>query len=357
MLEIKTLYDGTEAPPSPCLTKILHEAYDGDLCFSDSSKRPLIVGNFVQTMDGIVSLKIPGKSGGAEISGRNDEDAFLMGMLRAYADAVMFGEDTFRNAPGHVWTAGCVYPTFEKEFQAFRKHVGKGSLHPLNVVVSGMGQVDLDQPLFRREDIGSLVLTTEQGAARLRQRYGATLPATVHVLPGEVAIDPSDMAALLHADYGVKLLLHEGGPTLFSSFLQQALLDELFLTVAPQIVGRGPTGERPAFSGPLGLAPEQAIWGTLLSVKRAADERPSLPALSTLIASGAVRALPSHRSRPIPQLMVAITSEQHQSSQMEDARPQLTHDRKRASSRSGFLDSRLKHAGMTRRGDQLRNPG
>lgn len=269
MLEIKTLYDGTGAPPSPCLTKILLAAYDGELCFNDSSSRPLIFGNFVQTMDGIVSLKIPGQSGGADISGRNEEDTFLMGVLRAYADAVMFGEGTFRNAPGHVWTAGYVYPEFEKEFLAFRKHVGKGSLHPLNVVVSGMGQVDLNQPLFRREEIRSLVLTTERGSARLHQRYGATLPAPVRVLPGDVMIDPSDMAALLHADYGVKLLLHEGGPTLFSSFLKQSLVDEMFLTVAPQIVGRGPKAKRPAFSGPLGLAPEQAIWGTLLSVKRA----------------------------------------------------------------------------------------
>lgn len=269
MLEIRTLYDGTRDPPAPCLTKILRAVYDGDLFFSDSSKRPLIFGNFVQTLDGIVSLRIPGKSGGAEISGRNEEDAFIMGMLRAYADAVLFGEDTFRNAPGHVWTAGFVCPTFEKEFRAFRKHVGKGSLHPLNVVVSGMGHVDLGQPLFQHEEIRSLVLTTEQGAGRLRQRYGATLPATVLVLPGEVMIDPSDMIALLHADYEVNLLLHEGGPTLFSPFLRQSLLDELFLTVAPQIVGHGRTGERPAFSGPLGLTPEQAIWGTLLSVKRA----------------------------------------------------------------------------------------
>jgi len=192
-----------------------------------------------------------------------------MGLLRAYADAVMFGEDTFRNAPGHAWTAGFVYPTFEKEFQAFRKQIGKGSLHPVNVVVSGRGHADLDQPLFRREKIRSLVLTTEEGAARLHERYGTSLPATVHVLPGNTVLNPSDMTALLHADYGVRLLLHEGGPTLFSSFLRQALVDELFLTVAPQIVGRGHTEERPTFSGPLGLAPEQAIWGTLLSMKLA----------------------------------------------------------------------------------------
>ncbi|MFY4730840.1 RibD family protein [Nitrospira sp. BLG_2] len=267
MMEIKTLYDGTGVPPSPSLTKILRAAYDGELFLGDSSERPLIFANFVQTVDGIVSLKVPGKSGGAEISGRNEEDMFIMGLLRALADAVMIGEDTFRNAPGHIWTADCVYPGFEKEFHALRKHVGKGTLHPLNVVVSGMGHIDLDHTLFRQEEIRSLVLTTHQGAAHLQQRYGATLPATVRALPGDATLSPSDMVALLHADYGIKLLLHEGGPTLFSSFLKQSLVDELFLTMAPQIVGRGWTGKRPAFSGPLGLAPEQAMWGTLLSVK------------------------------------------------------------------------------------------
>jgi len=269
MLEIKTLYDRTGSPPSPCLTKILRASYDGELFFSDSSKKPLVFANFVQTLDGVVSLKIPGKSGGADISGRNEEDAFIMAALRAYADAVLIGEDTFRNAPGHVWTAGCVYPPFEKAFEAFRKQMGKDALHPLNVVVSGRGHADLNERLFKQEEVRRLVLTTEKGAARLQQRYGRPLPAVVRVLPGDRVLDPSDMVTLLHAEYGVKLLLHEGGPTLFSMFLQQALLDELFLTVAPQIVGRGGTGERPSFSGPLGLAPEQAIWGTLLSVKQA----------------------------------------------------------------------------------------
>lgn len=258
---------------SSCLTKTLRAAYDGELFFSDSSNRPLIVGNFVQTLDGIVSLKIPGRSGGAEISGGNEEDTFIMGILRACADAVMIGEDTFRNAPGHVWTAGCVYPAFEKDFHSFRKQTGKVAVHPLNVVVSGMGHVDLNESLFRNGEIQSLVLTTRQGVAQLERRYGAPLPATVRALPGDATLDPSDMVALLYAEYGVKLLLHEGGPTLFSSFLRESLLDELFLTLSPQIVGRhrrDRTAERPAFSGPLGLDPEQAIWGTLLSLKWAA---------------------------------------------------------------------------------------
>ena len=113
------------------------------------------------------------------------------------------------------------------------------------------------------------MLTTERALHVYNNDTEARCRLTSVYFPATVVLDPSDMVALLHADYGVKLLLHEGGPTLFSCFLQQALLDELFLTVAPQIVGRGGTGERPAFSGSLGLAPEQAIWGTLLSVKQA----------------------------------------------------------------------------------------
>lgn len=230
----------------------------------------MVICNFVQTLDGIVSLKIPGKSGGAEISGNNQEDAFIMAVLRACADAVMIGEDTFRNAAGHVWTAGCVYPAFVEEFQMFRKQVGKVLLHPLNVIVSGRGHVDLNQPLFRHAEIRSLVLTTQQGAAHLQQRYGATLPATVRVLPGDTVLAPADMMSLLQTEYGVKRLLHEGGPSLLADFLKQAWIDEVFLTISPQIVGRGQTGERPSFSGPLGLPPERAVWGTLVSVKQAA---------------------------------------------------------------------------------------
>ncbi len=268
-LKITTLYDGAAISSSPYLTKVLRATYDGDLYVGDSPRRPTVFCNFVQTLDGIVSFKIPGKSGGAEISGHNQEDAFIMAVLRACADAVMIGEDTFRNAPGHVWTAGSVYPALAEEFQTFRKQAGKASLHPLNVIVSGRGQIDLDQPLFRDEEIRSLVLTTQQGAAGLQRRYGSPLPATVRVLPGDARLAPADMMSLLQAEFGIHLLLHEGGPSLLASFLEQAWLDEVFLTVSPQVVGRGPSGERPSFSGPLELSPEQAVWGTLLSVKRA----------------------------------------------------------------------------------------
>ncbi|HEU4685461.1 MAG TPA: dihydrofolate reductase family protein [Nitrospira sp.] len=253
------------------LTGGLRRRYGGDLSFPALPRhRAVVIGNFVQSIDGVVSLKLPGKSGGADISGRNQEDTFVMGLLRAVADAVLIGEETFRTAAGHVWTADFIYPELAEEFQAFRRELGKPAPHPINVIVSGAGRVDLQQPLFRRDDVRSLVLTTKQGEEALKMRFGRVLPARVHVLPGERLIRSQDIVASLHSEYGVQCLLHEGGPMLFSSFLAERVVDQLFLTMAPQIVGQGRHRERPAFSGAASFGADDALWTRLVSVKRAA---------------------------------------------------------------------------------------
>ena len=43
--------------------------------------------------------------------------------------------------------------------------------------------------------------------------------------------------------HGVRTVLCEGGPTIFGALLQEDLVDELFLTLAPKLAGggRGPT--------------------------------------------------------------------------------------------------------------------
>ncbi|HTL60414.1 MAG TPA: dihydrofolate reductase family protein [Nitrospira sp.] len=267
-MRLKTLYDSTG--PSGRLTTELQALYDGDLVFPDPTRtRPFIIGNFVQSLDGVVSFKIQGHSGGGDISGRNEEDTFIMGLLRSCADAVLIGEETYRVAPGHFWTADFIHPKRKQEYQALRRRLAKRSPYPLTVIVSGKGSVDLDGALFRHSDVKTVVLTTKKGREHLEQKHGAALPADVQVLPGETVLHAGDMAGLLYESYGVRLLVHEGGPTLFAGFLRDDLIDELFLTIAPQIVGGGASGERPNFSGHLSFGPEKAMWTTLLSVKSA----------------------------------------------------------------------------------------
>ena len=55
---------------------------------------------------------------------------------------------------------------------------------------------------------------------------------------------------------------------MLGDFLAEELLDELFLTLAPQIAGRGASKPRPGLVEGHRFAPEHPLWGQLLSVKR-----------------------------------------------------------------------------------------
>ncbi|WP_201360899.1 hypothetical protein [Dictyobacter formicarum] len=50
--------------------------------------------------------------------------------------------------------------------------------------------------------------------------------------------------------------------------MTEQLLDELFLTLAPQIAGRDSATARPGLVEGHLFAPEHPLWGTLVSVKR-----------------------------------------------------------------------------------------
>jgi hypothetical protein len=94
-MQIITLYE-REEPKEQFLTPELQRLYGGDLSFPERhGNRPYVIGNFVETIDGVVSFGIPGRSGGREIRGGSDEDRFVMGLLRSVSDAVLVGSRTF----------------------------------------------------------------------------------------------------------------------------------------------------------------------------------------------------------------------------------------------------------------------
>ncbi len=64
------------------------------------------------------------------------------------------------------------------------------------------------------------------------------------------------------------VILVDGGPQLMRDFFAEQSLDELFLTLAPQIAGRDGAVERPGLVMGKRFAPEYPLWGTLVSVKR-----------------------------------------------------------------------------------------
>ena len=65
-----------------------------------------------------------------------------------------------------------------------------------------------------------------------------------------------------------KLILVEGGPRLLGDFYAERLVDEQFLTLAPQIAGRDDHDRRLSLVMGKAFAPRAAPWGTLIDLRR-----------------------------------------------------------------------------------------
>jgi riboflavin biosynthesis pyrimidine reductase len=65
-----------------------------------------------------------------------------------------------------------------------------------------------------------------------------------------------------------KRILVEGGPRLLGDFYAERLVDEQFLTLAPQIAGRDPGDRRLSLVMGKAFAPSNPKWGTLTDVRR-----------------------------------------------------------------------------------------
>jgi riboflavin biosynthesis pyrimidine reductase len=237
----------------------------GRLQFPEHGTLPYVISNFVETLDGVVAT---GRGGGSEISGANKHDHMVMGLLRAVSDAVVAGAGTLRASPGHQWTAEHIYPPLKEEYQQLRKNLNKPK-SPLNVIVTARGDLDPNLPVFRSPHVRVLVVTTSRGAQNLTAR---SLPSSVRVVsvPDAERVTAREIVNAIKAnDAPHSLILVEGGPILMGALYAESLLDEQFLTVAPQVAGRDNSSRRPGLVEQRILAPETPVWGKLVGVKRA----------------------------------------------------------------------------------------
>ena len=114
------LYRLYEAPDlsEGLLPPQLSELYDGGLAIPEGG----VYANFVSSIDGIVALEAGTAPSGGIISGRNEADRFVMGLLRAVADAVLVGAGTVRAEGGKaMWTPEYIYPAAANAFAALRE--------------------------------------------------------------------------------------------------------------------------------------------------------------------------------------------------------------------------------------------
>jgi riboflavin biosynthesis pyrimidine reductase len=234
-----------------------------------AAERPYTYVNFVTSHDGRVSFDEPGHMGGGDISRFNRHDQWLMGLLRARADAILVGDTTLKVEPDHIWTAEAIFPDDAQTWQALR-HAEERAPIPLHVFLSMDGELPPDAAVFARADIPILVATTQAGARTAHDRLQGVPNAEV-VAFGTESVDLRHLVTELRTGRGISSLLCEGGAHVYGAMLAAGLIDDEFLTISPIIVGNRPRGEgrpRPSLVEGVAFSPERPPMSRLLSVRR-----------------------------------------------------------------------------------------
>jgi riboflavin biosynthesis pyrimidine reductase len=206
-----------------------------------SARRPYVVCNFVTSADGKATAG--GRS--APLGGEGDRAAFHL--LRTQVDAVLAGTRTLR-----VERYGVLVR--DQRLAQIRANEGRPA-QPLAVVISRSGQIPFDIPLF--SDARSRVAVYAPAGTAVPQCEAEVL---VHELAvGDPASELTGVLRSLRQEHEVRSLLCEGGPALFNSLLAENLVDDLFLTLAPAIVGGSELG---ITTGPPlpDLIPLRLVW-------------------------------------------------------------------------------------------------
>jgi riboflavin biosynthesis pyrimidine reductase len=249
-----------EAPGLPHweLPAELERLYGGGLGFDE----PCLVANFVETLDGVVAIPdVPGSN--ALVADHSEQDRFVMGLLRACADAIVIGSGTMLASQKGRWRPEGPHPASAGPFHELRAARGRPERPEVAVVTAG-GSFDPTHGLLQS---GSLVLTTERAAPEIR---AATPEASEVVAVNDgAAVDMAAAVALLRAR-GHDVILSEAGPNVMGSLLAAGVVDELFLTISPLLAGRG-TAPRLGLVEGVELLPGTRLEGELRSVRRAAD--------------------------------------------------------------------------------------
>ena len=208
-------------PPGPDVSA--QERYTGlGLDERAAGDRPYVVCNFVSSADG----KATASGRTAPLAAAGDKAAFHL--LRTQVDAVLAGTGTLGIERYGV-------PVRDERLIEIRLAEGRPA-QPLAVIISRSGNIPFEIPMFAN-DRSRIVLYAPRGTAV----PGCPADVTVHEVD-PAGFELGDALRSLRRDHDVRSLLCEGGPLLFNALLAEDLVDELFLTISPVLVGGAELG-------------------------------------------------------------------------------------------------------------------
>lgn len=182
--------------------------------------RPFVFATFAMTVDGKVTTKNL-----SPVDFTSREDKLHLFRQRASADAVLIGHTSLKRDNVRLGLPA--------EMQEIRAKRGQ-SRCPLRVIVSNEGRIDHRLNIFQSNVSPVIIFSTKRMPQTFQQALASR--ATLHLSTSK-HVDLAGMLGTLRKEYKVRRVACEGGPTLFRSLLEQGLVDQLNLTIAPYLFG------------------------------------------------------------------------------------------------------------------------
>jgi len=192
--------------------------------YPDGLRSCWVRGNMIASLDGGATDE--GKAGG--LAGPGDRAVFTL--LRHLADVIVVGAATVRIEN----YSGAQLPVAARQA---RQRRGQAEVPPI-AVITRAGNLDPSALLFTRTEVSPLILTTSRFHDDTRRRLGSVADVVDASGSEPDSVDPATALKIL-ADRGLFRVLSEGGPLFLGTLIENGLLDELCLTVAPILVGGG----------------------------------------------------------------------------------------------------------------------
>ena len=184
-------------------------------------RRPFVAVTFAMTVDGKITTKTF-----SPVDFTSREDKTHLFRQRSLGDAVLIGHSTLKHDNVRL---GLPDPKMREA------RVARGQTpYPLRVIVSNEGRIDASLKLFQTDISPVVIFSTTR--MPLRHQKALREKATLH-LSDEHSVDLAWMLQQLRRDYGVRSVACEGGATLFRALLEEDLVDQLNLTIAPFLFG------------------------------------------------------------------------------------------------------------------------
>lgn len=188
--------------------------------YPDAGEAAYVRANMVATLDG--AAWGPNHRSGT-ISSAPDRRVFAV--LRGLADVILVGAETARREGYGPAVTG-------RELAEHRAALGQRP-DPVIAVVSRSLDFDPAAPLFAEATERTIVLTTESAP---QQRRDVLSESATVIIAGATTVDFGAALTAL-AGYRLTRVLCEGGPHLLGEIARAGLLDELCLTITPQLAG------------------------------------------------------------------------------------------------------------------------